>query len=127
VHIEVRNKLRDYGYGWVIGALFVASIVGHWIFGWLEYVNEQMNHMGAIFTYDYVVTMLSRTFENWQSEFLQLLCQVGLLTWLLFKGSPQSRDSEERMERKLDEIRRMLKDTKDLGEDLRQLRRDGRI
>ena len=48
--------------------------------------------------------MLRDTFENWQSEFLQLLWQVVGLTLLLYVGSPQSRDSEERSEAKLDAI-----------------------
>jgi hypothetical protein len=36
------------------------------------------------------------TFENWQSEFLQLIWQVGGLTYLWYIGSPQSEEEEER-------------------------------
>jgi hypothetical protein len=42
--------------------------------------------------------------ENWQSEFLQLMWQVGGLAFLLYVGSPQSKESEQRLERKLDAI-----------------------
>jgi hypothetical protein len=36
------------------------------------------------------------TFENWQSEFLQLMWQVAGLTYLWYIGSPQSKEEEER-------------------------------
>jgi hypothetical protein len=35
------------------------------------------------------------TFENWQSEFLQLIWQVVALTYLWYIGSPQSKEEEE--------------------------------
>lgn len=44
------------------------------------------------------------TLENWQSEFLQLLWQVGGLAFLLYMGSPQSKEGSERVEAKIDEI-----------------------
>jgi hypothetical protein len=46
------------------------------------------------------------TFENWQSEFLQLLWQAGGLAFLYFWGSSQSKESDDRMERKLDALLR---------------------
>lgn len=36
------------------------------------------------------------TLENWQSEFLQLMWQVGGLTYLWYVGRPQSKEEEER-------------------------------
>lgn len=36
------------------------------------------------------------TFENQQSEFLQLMWQVAGLTFLWYVGSPQSKEEEER-------------------------------
>jgi hypothetical protein len=44
------------------------------------------------------------TFENWQSEFLQLVWQVGGLAMLLWVGSPQSKEGDDRMEAKIDAI-----------------------
>ena len=51
-----------------------------------------------------MIEMLRDTFENWQSEFLQLIWQVAGLALLLHVGSPQSKEGEDRMEAKLDEI-----------------------
>ena len=48
------------------------------------------------------------TLENWQSEFLQLLWQVGGLAFLLFIGSPQSKEEDDRLEEKLDAILRKI-------------------
>jgi hypothetical protein len=42
--------------------------------------------------------------ENWQSEFLQLMWKVAGLSFLLYVGSPQSKENEERLEKKLDAI-----------------------
>jgi hypothetical protein len=47
---------------------------------------------------------LRDTMENWQSEFLQLMGQVGGLSFLSYIGSPQSKESEQRLEKKLDAI-----------------------
>jgi GH25 family lysozyme M1 (1,4-beta-N-acetylmuramidase) len=44
------------------------------------------------------------TMENWQSEFLQLMWQVGGLSILLYVGSSQSKEGEQRLEKKLDAI-----------------------
>jgi hypothetical protein len=48
--------------------------------------------------------MTGDTLENWQSEFLQLLWQVGGLALLLHVGSPQSKEGDDRMEAKIDAI-----------------------
>lgn len=48
------------------------------------------------------------TFENWQSEFLQLIWQVAGLAFLYYAGSPQSRGDDERLEEKLDILLRRI-------------------
>jgi hypothetical protein len=84
---------------------FLSSVsLGHWFFGWLSYVDEQQLHDAPIEAGGYVVEMLRDTFENWQSEFLQLLWQVVGLTTLLYVGSPQSKESEQRNEAMLEAI-----------------------
>ncbi len=50
--------------------------------------------------------------ENWQSEFLQLMWQVAGLSFLLYVGSPQSKENEERLEKKLDAILQKLEPEK---------------
>jgi hypothetical protein len=99
---------RAYAFAWVTGGLFLSSLAGHWLFGWLAYVDEQMAHGQPIVVSGYTIQMLRDTLENWQSEFLQLLWQVGGLALFLYVGSPQSREGDERKEAKLDAILRRL-------------------
>lgn len=99
---------KKYSFAWVTLGFLLISLVGHWLFGWFAYVDEQEQAGAAISTRGFVVQILRDTFENWQSEFLQLLWQVVGLTCLLYVGSPQSRDSEDRSEAKLDVIIRKL-------------------
>jgi len=100
------SPIRKYGFAWVTLGFLVISLVGHWVFGWFAYLDEQSAHQQPVVVGSYVVEMLRDTFENWQSEFLQLLWQVVGLTVLLYVGSPQSKDSEDRSEAKLDAILR---------------------
>ena len=102
------SLIRKYSFAWVTIGFLVLSLIGHWVFGWFSYVNEQAMHQAPVEAGDYVVEMLRDTFENWQSEFLQLLWQVVGLTILLHVGSPQSKDSEDRSEAKLDAILRQV-------------------
>ena len=95
---------KRYGFAWVTLALFLLSFVGHWGFGWLEYVNEQEAHGQPVEVSQYLSVMARGTFENWQSEFLQLIWQVVGLTYLLYVGSPQSKEEDDRLEDKLDAI-----------------------
>lgn len=99
---------KQYGYAWVTLGFFLISIVGHWLFGWFAYVNEQQALSQPVEASGYVIEMMRDTLENWQSEFLQLLWQVGGLALLLYVGSPQSKEGDDRVEAKVDEILRKL-------------------
>jgi hypothetical protein len=93
-----------YGYGWVTLGFFILTLLGHWLFGWFAYVNEQAQHNAAPELSPYIMEMMRDTLENWQSEFLQLIWQVGGLAILLYVGSPQSKEGDDRMEAKIDAI-----------------------
>jgi hypothetical protein len=99
---------RRYGYAWITLAFFLFSLAGHWVFGWFAYVDEQRAHNQPIEVSSYLTEMGRDTLENWQSEFLQLLWQVGGLAVFLFVGSPQSKEEDDRVEEKLDAILRKL-------------------
>jgi hypothetical protein len=97
-----------YGFAWVTAGFFLISLAGHWLFGWFAYVQEQQSHQEPIVFSGYVVEMMRDTLENWQSEFLQLLWQVGGLAILLHVGSPQSKEGDDRLEAKIDAILRAV-------------------
>ncbi len=46
--------------------------------------------------------------ENWHPEFLQLMWQVGGLSFLLMVGSPQSKTESDRQEEKIDYLIKKL-------------------
>jgi hypothetical protein len=100
------SVFKKYGFAWVTVGFLVVSLIGHWVFGWFAYVDGQQSQGAPVEVNGYVVELLRQTFENWQSEFLQLLWQVVGLTILLYVGSPQSKESEDRSEAKLDAILR---------------------
>jgi hypothetical protein len=83
-------------------------MAGHWLFGWDAYVNESEDMGEPVIFSEYMTEMWRDTFENWQSEFLQLIWQVGGLAFLYYIGSPQSKEGDERKEEKLDYIIKLL-------------------
>jgi hypothetical protein len=93
----MRNFVRNNGLSLALLALFLLSICGQVLFGWRAFLEEQQEHgLADVTLAGYLATghFLSATFENWESEFLQMVGYV-LLTALLFqKGSPESRDPE---------------------------------
>ena len=97
-------KTRKRGYLWVTFAFFIMSLAIYWIFAWFAYVEEQIEHNQPVELSGYFNQTMRGTMENWQSEFLQLMWQVGGLAFLLYVGSPQSKESEQRLEKKLDAI-----------------------
>jgi hypothetical protein len=103
--MSMRNRIfRRYGFAWVTGGFFLVSLIGHWVFGWFAYVNEQRAHGQGVEISEFAVQLTRDTLENWQSEFLQLLWQVAGLALLLHVGSPQSKEGDDRMEAKVDAI-----------------------
>ena len=93
---------KEYGFAWITGSFFLVSFAGHWLFGWIEFVHDQQAHGESVEVAQYLTVMARDTLENWQSEFLQLLWQVIGLTYLLYIGSPQSKEEDDRLEEKLD-------------------------
>ncbi|MFN7160761.1 MAG: DUF6766 family protein [Candidatus Gracilibacteria bacterium] len=106
--MKKQNMWSKYSYLWITLILFTGSLLGHWIFAWFAFVSEQTAHNQPILFSEYFVQVMRDTLENWQSEFLQLIWQVAGLSFLLYVGSPQSKESEERIEEKLDHILKIV-------------------
>lgn len=104
---------KKYGFAWITGALFIASFTGHWVLGWVAYVEQQTSLGLPAQVGPYLIEAVRDTLENWQSEFLQVAWQVAGLSFLLYKGSPQSRDTSDRVEGKIDRIAKDVRDILD--------------
>jgi hypothetical protein len=99
--------LGKYAYAWLTLGFFAISLFLHWYFGWKAFVNEAAQHGQVPDVSEYLTVMMRDTFENWQSEFLQLLWQVVGLAYFLYVGSPASKENDDRMEAKIDELIRL--------------------
>jgi hypothetical protein len=109
-----------YSFTWVTLGLFFLALAGHWVAGWYAYVDEQQEHGQLVEVSGYLAELLRGTLENWQSEFLQLVWQVAGLSFLFHVGSTQSREGNDRMEAKIDELLRTV-DTRNGDTKIREL------
>ena len=101
------------GLGYAIATLFVLAWLVHLFTGWQEFVAEQAAHGEPAMVWGedgYAWTWLARSFENIMSEFLQLAAFVVFTAYLIFEGSAESKDSDERVEAKVDAIMSRLDD-----------------
>jgi hypothetical protein len=95
---------KAYSFGLVTGAFFLVSWLGQFLFQMAAVRNEAEQH-GQTFTWsEFLPQFFSSTFENWQSEFLQLVWQAAGLALFYFWGSSQSKESDDRLEAKIDAL-----------------------
>jgi hypothetical protein len=98
---------KRYGYAWVTLGFFLVSLGLHFYFGWGAYMEEQAEHGQGAEMSGFLTEWSRDVFENWQSEFLQLLWQVVGLAYFLYIGSPSSKENDDRMEAKIDALIRI--------------------
>jgi hypothetical protein len=107
----VKQLWRDYGLSITLALLFLGSWALQTWMGWVEFVSEQAAHgqqAEAFGDGGYFWRWGQATFENWQSEFLQLLWQVVGLAYFLYLGSPASKENDDRLELKVDALLRAV-------------------
>jgi hypothetical protein len=114
----MRGIWRDYGLSVTLVVMFlVAWALQTWA-GWVEFVSDQSAHGAtavAFGEHGYVWVWAQATFENWQSEFLQVFVFIVLTTFLVHKNSHESPDADyeteaslRRIEAKLDALERKV-------------------
>jgi hypothetical protein len=95
----------NYNLSLVLLACFLVSWVLQAWTGWCKFSAEQLQHQQApsVFGDDgYIWEFLAATFENWQSEFLQLVAMVVLTSFLIpsrqrrVQGQQRSHESQAR-------------------------------
>ncbi len=101
---NVRKVWANFGLSLVLCILFFGSWVGHAITQWREYVQDQHDHRSPVVAGEFLIDFGAATLENWQSEFLQLFSFVVLAAVFIHRGSAESKDSNDRMEAKIDRI-----------------------
>ena len=93
----MRRLWRDYNLSIVLFGLFLTSWILQAVMQWFEMANEAQAHGQAASMAEFVPAFLSATFENWQSEFLQLFTMVVLTAYLIYKGSHESKDTDDKV------------------------------
>lgn len=90
-----KRHFQYWGALYVLAALFVGSLVGHYVY--------QVILSGEDFN-----KFMSAVFENWQSEWIQLFVQALLIQALSHVLYRKVTEDQERMEAKLDELIRLV-------------------
>jgi hypothetical protein len=105
---SVRRIWANFGLSIAFCGLFLLTWAGQAVTEWGVYRDEQRSHGEAPTAAGFVVAFGQSTLENWQSEFLQLFSFVVLSAVLIHRDSAESKDGQERMERKIDDLRKRL-------------------
>jgi hypothetical protein len=91
----MRRIFHENGLSIVFFLLFFLSLIGQSLTGLSEYNEDQKEHGQPEVAYtEYLTTghFIEATFENWESEFLQMAAFVVLTVFLYQKGSAESKD-----------------------------------
>jgi hypothetical protein len=90
--MDSHSHFRRWGAAYLLLALFLASWAGQFVTTLMEVGNQAREHGESFQIGDFWVVFFSATFENWQSEWLQLLVQAVVLLGLkhvLFKADAE--------------------------------------
>jgi len=88
------GKLRNHSLSIVAAALFALSLVGQAVTGFKVHNQDQKDHHQQEIGFGQYLTtgaFYEATFENWESEFLQMASFIFLTAFLVQKGSAESR------------------------------------
>lgn len=78
----------------VLFGLFLLSLTGQYLTGWKEFNDDRRQHQNppvGLVKYVSEGYFIEATFENWESEFLQMGMYVVLTIFLYQKGSSESK------------------------------------
>lgn len=94
----MRNWVRDHGLLLANLLLFLVFLVGMTLAGVAAYNGDQTTHgepTVSLWGYLHTGSFFEATFENWESEFLQMGMYVVLTAYLFQRGSSESKPIDE--------------------------------
>lgn len=94
----MRNWARDHGLLLANAGLFVVFFIGMALTGWRVYDQDRLDEgLAAVGLTTYLTSghFVEATFENWESEFLQMASYVALTVFLFQRGSLESKDPDQ--------------------------------
>jgi hypothetical protein len=114
--MDIREVWRNFGLSITLATLFLVSLGLQTWMGWEDFAADQQAHGEEPVAFGdggYFWRWGEATFENWQSEFLQLFTFVVLTAFLIHRNSHESPDTDHdteaslrRIEAKLDALQR---------------------
>ena len=93
----MKNFFKNNGLSIVFFVLFLVALVDQTITGLEQHKQEMLDEGGQpVHMFEYITSghFLQATFENWESEFLQMALFVILTIFFFQKGSSESKDPE---------------------------------
>ena len=93
--IEDGGWLRNSKLAFACFAIFAILLVAQSLTGWRDRNNDAHDHHEPTISYSHYLTtghFVEATFENWESEFLQMGAYIVLTVFLVQKGSAESKD-----------------------------------
>ena len=99
----MRAWIKDHGLALTLFGLFWIFLIAQSVTGWRAHNADLSDHGDLTLSYDSYLTtghFVEATFENWESEFLQMAAYVVLTIWLVQKGSSESKrlDGDEELD-----------------------------
>jgi uncharacterized protein DUF6766 len=97
--MTMRQFFRDNGLALTMIGLFVFFLFAQSVTGFRVYNDEQHEHGDPEISYVAYLTsghFIEATFENWESEYLQMASYVFLTAYLFQRGSAASKDPDKK-------------------------------
>lgn len=110
--MNIKDIFKNYSLSLILFGLFFVSWLAQFLFQIPEVANEASQHGQTFQWSEFWPKFLESTFENWQSEFLQLFTFVMLTAYFIHRGSHESKDSDEKMQASLNRIEKQLQNLK---------------
>ena len=98
VGYAMRRIWREWSLTIVTLGMFLLFLTGQSISGYRVFLQDQQEHGEEPISFGrYLITghFVEATFENWESEFLQMGAYVLLTVWLRQKGSAESKSLDQ--------------------------------
>ena len=89
-----RSGVRNHGLSIFFGVIFLLALGGQTLTGHADFNNQRRTQGREPVSYAHYVTSSDFAVdvaENWQSEYLQFLLYIVATTWLVQRGSPESK------------------------------------
>ena len=102
----MRRWVSRRGLGILFVSLFLVSWIAQLYFEWNVYADVAHDHGSTpvFWSADFWQAFGQSTLEEWQSEFLPIATFTIATAYLVYSGSSESPDGEERLEAKLDAL-----------------------